>query len=219
MDGTQFVNGAVLLSGGIDSTALTYLLRPKYAITIDYGQVAAPAEIDAAGAVCTELHIHHEIVRVDCAALGAGTMAGDEPIAGSTLRAIAPTPEWWPYRNQLVVTFAAARALALGLTELAVGTVKTDGDDHRDGLPAFFDLMNQLLRLQEGGLGIQASAIGMHSVELVRISKVPMSVLAWSHSCHHSAFACGWCRGCLKHQRVMDDVKHSLPANEDEKPT
>lgn len=42
---------ALLLSGGMDSVSIAWWLRPDVALTIDYGQKPAEAEIDAAGQV------------------------------------------------------------------------------------------------------------------------------------------------------------------------
>ena len=94
------MTAAILLSGGIDSVALAFWQRPSFAITIDYGQRAAEAEIVAARQVSQELGINHEILRIDCSTIGSGDMAGAAPDA------IAPVTEWWPYRNQLLVTLA-----------------------------------------------------------------------------------------------------------------
>ena len=63
---------AILLSGGMDSIALAYWLRPEIAITLDYGQRAAEAEIKAAAKVAGALGIEHSVISVDCSALGSG---------------------------------------------------------------------------------------------------------------------------------------------------
>jgi 7-cyano-7-deazaguanine synthase len=68
---------ALLLSGGMDSVAIAWWKRPDIAITLDYGQKAAEAEIGAAKTICQSLDIEqHHIVRVDCSTLGSGDMAG-----------------------------------------------------------------------------------------------------------------------------------------------
>ncbi len=67
---------AILLSGGMDSIALAYWLRPAFAFTMDYGQAAAAAEIDASVQIAHDLGIDHEVIRVDCSSLGSGDMAG-----------------------------------------------------------------------------------------------------------------------------------------------
>jgi 7-cyano-7-deazaguanine synthase len=183
----------------MDSIALAWWRRPQIAITIDYGQLAAPAEIGAAARVAEEIDARHEVVRANCSGIGSGDMAGGAPDL------LAPVSEWWPYRNQLLVTLAAARGLALGVSSLLVGSVATDSA-HADGTSSFYVALDALMRLQEGEVSVEAPAIGMTTVELVRSSGVPREVLAWAHSCHVGALACGGCRGCVKHYRTMDEL-------------
>ena len=180
----------------MDSAALAWATKPTLAITVDYGQLAAAGEIRAASAICDVLGIRHLIQTVNCAELGSGDMAG-RPAAG-----IAPVPEWWPFRNQLLITIAASVAIREGLGHIQVGSVSSDSA-HADGTPQFFEAMGRLLELQEGGLTIEAPAITQSTVDLCRESGIPFEVLAWSHSCHVSEHACGICRGCTKHRKAM----------------
>lgn len=190
---------ALLLSGGMDSVSLAYWKKPQFAITIDYGQIAARGEIAAAAQVSRELGIQHHVVSVDCSAVGSGDMAGSAPLS------LAPVPEWWPFRNQLLLTLAGATALGLGVTELMIGSVVSDGS-HADGRPDFFSQIDQLMSIQEGGLRVTAPAIAMTAIELARTSGIPRSLLAWSHSCHTGMYACGVCRGCVKHYNTMEEL-------------
>lgn len=190
---------AVLLSGGMDSVSLAYMCRPSVAITIDYGQLAAAGEVRAAAAVADALGMRHEVVEVDLRSLGSGEMVGRQPLS------VSPVPEWWPFRNQMLVTFAAMKGVALGVDRLLLGTVKDDVA-HADGSREFIDAMDSTLRLQEGGLRLEAPAIDLAPVDLVRRSKVPWDVLAWSHSCHVSEYACGVCRGCHKHYETCEAI-------------
>lgn len=190
---------ALLLSGGMDSIAVAYWKRPEIAITINYGQKAADAETAAAVQVATELNLRHEILKIDCTSIGSGDMAGTDPLER------APVPEWWPFRNQLLVTFAAARGMSLGVTEIMTGSVASD-KSHADGRPEFYHALDRLVALQEGEIKVSAPALSMSTAELVRIAKVPRSLLAWSHSCHTGNLACGGCRGCLKHYEVTKDL-------------
>lgn len=190
---------ALLLSGGMDSIALAFWKRPEIAITIDYGQRAAEAEVTAARQVTHELGIQHEVIAIDCTAIGSGDMAGSNALE------IAPVPEWWPFRNQLLVTFAAARGLVLGVTEIMTGSVASDGS-HADGRQGFYQAMDAVTSFQEGGIRVTAPALDMTTPELVRQSGVPREILAWAHSCHTGNLACGHCRGCVKHYQVTKDV-------------
>ncbi len=187
---------ALLLSGGMDSVAIAWWKRPDIAITIDYGQNPAAGEIRAAGAVAATLGIEHRIVRCDLSALGSGDMAGSAPLE------MAPIAEWWPFRNQMLLTVAAMQAVSLGVGRLLIGCLSTDRR-HADGTAEFITAMNCVLYVQEGGLVVEAPAITLTAVELIRHSGIPFEVLAWAHSCHRANEACGVCGGCLKHYATM----------------
>jgi 7-cyano-7-deazaguanine synthase len=126
-------------------------------------------------------------------------------MARSNALDLAPVLEWWPFRNQMLVTLAAMRCVALGTRRLLIGTLRTD-DRHADGRLEFVTSLNALLLQQEGEMTLEAPAIGLTAVELIRKSGVPMEVLAWAHSCHVSEFACGLCRGCRKHYETLRDL-------------
>ncbi|MDP1616525.1 7-cyano-7-deazaguanine synthase [Phenylobacterium sp.] len=190
---------ALLLSGGMDSISIAWWKRPSVAIFVDYGQVPAKAEEAAGRAAAEAIGIRYEVVRADCSALGSGDMAG-KPAA-----AIAPVSEWWPFRNQLILTIAGTAALQLGETELMIGALRTDSQ-HVDGRAEFIDLISRLMSMQEGGLRVSAPAIALSADELVRQSGIPQSVLGWAHSCHKSNLACGQCRGCIKHYETWEAV-------------
>jgi 7-cyano-7-deazaguanine synthase len=198
LDGLEIMN-ALLLSGGMDSIAIAYWCRPDVAITVDYGQLPAAAEIRASAAVAEELSIRHEVIRVDMRELGSGDLAG------RTALDLAPAREWWPYRNQMLVTLAAMRGISLGVSQLLIGTVLSDGF-HTDGSLTFVESLNSLLAMQEGGMTLRAPSISMNTVELIRHSNTPEGLLGWSHSCHMSDMACGVCRGCCKHYNVTRDL-------------
>lgn len=200
---------ALLLSGGIDSVAIAYWCRPPLAITIDYGQSAVKAELRAAATICRQLSIVHNVITADCSCVGVGCML-DRDSARASCALDAPTPEWWPFRNQLLVTLAAARAVTLGFHELLIGTVASD-KRHRDGTSVFIESMSSLLSMQEGGMTLRAPAINLTTNELVARSGIPLSLLAWSHSCHTGNYACGTCPGCLKNQQAWLDLRQQDP--------
>ncbi len=181
----------------MDSTALAYWMHPERGYTLDYGQLSAAGEIRAATQVAESLGIVHEVLTVDCRALGSGDLAGSPNLE------MAPVREWWPFRNQLLVTLAAMRAIGHSVQRLVLGAVSSDGV-HVDGRPEFVGAIDALVALQEGGLRVEAPAIHLTTVELVRQSGIPRELLAWAHSCHTGALACGTCRGCQKHLNVTE---------------
>jgi len=190
---------ALLLSGGMDSIALAWWKRPDLAFTVDYGQLAAAAEIDASAAICGALDIPHTVLRFNAKALGSGDMAGAAPDPN------APSSDWWPYRNQLLVTLVAMKAVASDVQRLWLGTVASDGT-HKDGTPEFFENVSRLLSHQEGSIVVEAPAIGLRTVELIRQSGISRSMLAWAHSCHKADVPCCNCRGCNKYFEVLQEL-------------
>lgn len=190
------MKSALLLSGGMDSIAVAHWLRPDIAITVSYGQLAADAERLASGAVCRSLGIPHEVIELDCRTLGSGDMAGE------VADAHAPASDWWPFRNQLLITVAAMKAIQLQAKALLIGTVSTDSS-HADGSQTFVNAISDLMEAQEGGLKVIAPAAKMTTVELIKSSGTPMSLLAWAHSCHKSNIPCWSCRGCNKYFEVL----------------
>lgn len=186
----------LLLSGGIDSIALAAWKRPSVCLTIDYGQAAAKAELQASAQICRDLGLRHMVFDAAIQGLGSGRMAGESQSPYSQ------HSEFWPFRNQYLVTIAGMAALKSGCTTILLGTVVTD-QRHKDGSPLFLHHLRQTILLQEGELNLEAPGAELTSEELVRRSGVSPSVLAWAHSCHTACLACGDCPGCYKHSGVM----------------
>jgi len=193
---------ALLFSGGIDSTAIAAWQRPDILVTVDYGQAPAGGELRAATAIAERLGLRHQVIRIDCRQLGQGHLAGRE---ASPLGA---APEWWPYRNQWLVTVCAMRFVSEGLRDVLIGTVAGD-EVHRDGRPAFVDALDMLLSLQEGGVRLRAPAIGLRSEDLLERAPGVAGLLPWTFSCHVADQACGQCRGCAKHRMVLGNARRS----------
>lgn len=190
---------ALLFSGGMDSVALAHYRRPDVLITINYGQVVALAEIKAAKYFASELQLPLIILDANFGAVGSGSLANSEPSQGRH-------PEWWPFRNQLLVSVAAAWSVNNGVRKLMIGTVGSDSC-FADGTVEFVQTISRLLAIQEGGLTLDAPAIGMTSVELIRAAQMPVRLLPMCFSCNVSARPCGECRSCLKFIATMNDIE------------
>lgn len=194
----------LLLSGGLDSTSLGALVRPDHCLIVDYGQLASEAEVRAAQQVSLELGLPSSVIHVPAREIGAGLMAGeknDQVLKSNT------TPEWWPFRNQLLVTLAAAWGVTRGYDKILLGTVASDGTRHADGTSQFRTALDALLRLQEGGVRLEAPAANMTAVELIQASGVSEKVLAWTHSCHRASLPCNECPGCIKRAQILEEAQ------------
>lgn len=189
----------LLFSGGLDSTALAALLRPEL-LFVDYGQRPAKSEKAAATRIAELLELQLHAVELGIGDFGAGLLHGGRTVPD------APSPEWWPYRNQFLATAAAAFAIQTGCESVALGSVCGDGERHRDGSADFYRLLNELVSFQEGGVTIDAPAIGLTTEDLLRDSALPDSMLGWTFSCHRSNRPCGSCPGCWKRRRVLSSL-------------
>jgi 7-cyano-7-deazaguanine synthase len=193
-------SSVLLLSGGLDSTALAALERPRLCVAIDYGQRSAQGELRAATAICRQLELPFTELRLDLGGLGGGLLLGEHPLPN------APSPEWWPFRNQILVTAAAGIALRDGLASVTVGSVLGDGDRHVDGRADFYDALDHLLSIQEGGIRVRVPAIEESTVDLLRRSGLGEDILGWTVSCHRASYPCGACPGCWKRHTVLTEL-------------
>lgn len=190
----------LLLSGGMDSSALAYAEKPDCLLCIDYGQLAALSETAAASLVAEAVGKTLHRLRLDARDLGSGVMAGQSPSEGQ------PCAEWWPFRNQFVLTVAAMWGFRRGVDNWLIGTVAGDGESHADGRSDFVQAISGLTAMQEGRVAIHAPALQMTTVELIRSSSIPIELLVATHSCHVSNLACGQCRGCFKREGVLVEL-------------
>ena len=189
----------LLFSGGLDSSALAFWKRPDLCLTVDYGQRPARGEIAAAKALCGELDLRHETLAVDLKTLGSGSLAGE------AASAVGLAEEWWPYRNQMLITLAGMRFLNEGLREIMIGAVRTDL--HADAKAPFIRGINRLMSLQEGRVEVSAPARSLHPLKLLQLSGFPDALLGLTFSCHVMEYPCGRCRGCLKHLDTLTRIK------------
>lgn len=193
------IKRGILLSGGIDSISLAYNLNPEIAYTIDYGQIVAEREIYVSEYICQILNIKHQIIRVDCSSLGSRTLANRKNVE------ISPSDEWWPFRNQLLITLSAMQAIRDGVSEIYLASVKSD-KFHTDGTKKFYNLINETVSFQEGNIKIFCPTLDLYSHELIQYYNVPLELISIAHSCHISNLACGKCSGCLKQLRVKYEI-------------
>jgi 7-cyano-7-deazaguanine synthase len=185
----------LLFSGGIESTCLAFMRRPDICLTIDYGQIVAGSEISAAKNIAEHLELRHEVLTAPLPNLGSGQLAGSAPIAQATI------PEFWPYRNQLLITLAAMKFAGEDELIISIGTAKGDAS-HRDGTPEFIEKMNSLLVMQEGNAKLIAPAATTDSIDLLLASSIDVDVLDMTFSCFLADYPCGRCRGCSKNEHL-----------------
>lgn len=191
------MSSVLLLSGGLDSTALAAILSPDHCLCIDYSQPAAEAEKRAAAQICFELGLRFQRLSLRVRETSEAVMSdsGDD--------AFEAPPANWPFRNQLLITAAAAWTAPRGYQTILIGTVASDSTQQADGTREFVGRVSELLAMQEGGLRVEAPGINLTTEQLISQSSASDQVLAWTHSCHWANTACAQCPGCAKHSEVL----------------
>lgn len=144
-----------LLSGGLDSTVATYMAQEtceiRLALTFDYGQRAAKAEIRAAKITAEKLGIKHRVINLDWlkdisdSALLNKTQNLPHPIetrldadSHESMKAV-----WVPNRNGLFVAVAAAFSEGLGCEYVIAGFNKEEAQSFPDNSRNFINASNK----------------------------------------------------------------------------
>jgi 7-cyano-7-deazaguanine synthase len=136
----------ILLSGGLDSSA--ELLRTVddnvAALFVDYGQVSAPKEAEAATAVAAWVGVPLQRIAIpQLHHCGAGTLANTAPSVGADGRSVEQQQEWFPFRNLLLITVAAMALAREGGGVIRFGSMS---NAYADTTPAFFATAQTALR-------------------------------------------------------------------------
>ncbi len=124
----------VLLSGGLDSTTLAYLLDAYgfqlYALSFRYGQ-RHERELAAARAVARRLDVaEHRIVTVDLAQWGGSSLVGAGDIPSGETQGIPST--YVPMRNLVFLSIAHAYAEAIEADAVAIAVSQVDYSGYPD---------------------------------------------------------------------------------------
>ncbi len=188
----------LMLSGGLDSAAIAAVEKPECALFVDYGQAAAQSERSAAQAVAEHLSIDLEELTIDLSALGSGILTTTPQVAH------APTPEWFPLRNQFLLTIGAAYAAKHGLHAVILGLVAGDDERHADNTARFIASINALVFDQEHHIRILAPYARTPPHELLIGCGLANEILQQTVSCYAGNSECGECAGCRRRRGVLE---------------
>lgn len=197
----------LLLSGGIDSTVLLYWLLDKNydvnTIHINYGQKSFKGEKNAILSlnICKENHFTLDIPHVS--EIGMGSLVGELP------NVIESREEWFvkeyfPNRNMILISIAAAYAYKLGCNKIALGVVGQNS--YSDTSVEFIDSIKKAL-ISSFGADYQIIAPFVNSKrevvveEAVRL-KVPLTK---TFSCNALGNRhCLFCTSCIEREKTID---------------
>jgi 7-cyano-7-deazaguanine synthase len=159
----QMTKGVILLSGGLDSSALlAYVLSTRVAaedliaLSLKYGQKHGGQEIPAAWFICKHYGVRdHRILHVESHLFDGAqsTLVGEMlPNPHMTYQEIAqsdpgPSPTYVPFRNGIFISMATALALSIGAEEIYMGVHAEDARNwaYPDCTPEFTGAMANAL--------------------------------------------------------------------------
>ena len=215
-------NIIVLLSGGLDSSTLAYLVSKKsksysknrvFILTFDYGQ-RHKKELKSASVLAKKVSaVEHKTVKLDLTLWGGSALTDlkmsvpkkqnlfkskDEKL---TIKSIPNT--YVPARNTIFLSLALAYAEAVKATEIYIGVNSLDYSGYVDCRPEFIRKFQELVKVATvaGSKGnvikIKTPLINMTKSEIIKLGQklgVDWSV-TWS--CYLGGkLACGLCDSC-----------------------
>lgn len=203
----------VLLSGGLDSAvnlALAARYRaPVFALTFDYGQRAARAEVRAARKLCSFYGVEHRVVALPWfrellprALAKAGSRLPSRPDDANAV--------WVPNRNGVFVAVAAAFAEALGAPVVVAGFNAEEAAQFPDNSPPFVAACNRSLRYSAARpVKVVSYTISADKTAVVRKGLRLGVPLEYVYPCYgEGPRPCGRCASCRRTAAALTNAGH-----------
>lgn len=219
----------VLISGGLDSSTLAYLVSKKnrvFTLTFDYGQ-KHKKELQSASKISKLIGaVEHKVVKFDLTKWGGSALTDsrikipqNRNLFEMTKRSIPNT--YVPARNTIFLSFAIAYAEVIGASEIYIGVNSVDYSGYVDCRPVFIRTFQELAKVATVN-GVSGRAVKIKT-PLIKMSKSEIVALGnklgvdWklTWSCYMGGkIACGLCDSCqlrLKGfmlARIKDPLKY-----------
>lgn len=201
----MIVNQAVvLLSGGMDSTAVLHWAKPVYpkllALLFDYGQPNRDQELYAAGRSARELGVPTiNVVLADALPRGRGILKGVQDHDGLTE---GLSPAFVPGRNLLFITSAAAHGSVYfpnGNFDIVIGANEQDAKRFPDcSLGALVKLAQALRHGVAREVNVVAPYVDRTKEQILRsLDSAAIEAVRHSWSCYRNVGPCGTCSPCV----------------------
>lgn len=199
----------VLLSGGLDSTvALAMAVKSSQdveALTVNYGQ-RHRREIGSARCIAALYGVKQTEVDVS-PALFSGSALTDLPFVPDG-HATEPDSTYVPARNTVLLALAAARAEAVGATNIIIGANAADNAGYPDCRREFIEAYRRVLNLGTcSNVWISTPLLSMSKAEILRRAReldVPVH-LTWS--CYRGGdIPCARCGACDELSRAKREL-------------
>jgi 7-cyano-7-deazaguanine synthase len=223
-----------VLSGGLDSTVLTYALCEKYGankvytIAFDYNQKQRE-ELNRAAQTASYLNIAmHKVVDLTMLgdiARGVSTNISGSDIDMPTIKDVIGNPQpvtYIPYRNMILNSIAMSYAESIGAQFIFTGVQSTDEYGYWDTTKSFVDSMNSVSALnRKKQIRLVAPFGKLSKEEEIAIALQLNTPVKFEHTltCYNpnkNGESCGICPSCAERlnafikNKVRDPVAYSV---------
>ncbi|MDD4169769.1 MAG: 7-cyano-7-deazaguanine synthase QueC [Desulfotomaculaceae bacterium] len=216
----------VLLSGGLDSAVSLAHGRQEsevaLCLTFNYGQHAAPKEIEAASNLAAYYHLSHQIVDLPFL----GEITGTALVQGET---VLPEPElallddpvaagasasqvWVPNRNGLFINIAAAFAESYGAGLVVAGFNREEAATFPDNSADFVRAANSALSYSTlNQVKVVSYTQLLSKADIVKLGMRRQVPFQYIWSCYRGGEKmCGRCESCLRFKRAAQEAALAL---------
>jgi len=217
-----------ILSGGLDSTVLTYYLVDKYgsenvfALTFYYNQ-KHQFEIEKASKTCQKLNIQHKII--DISFLGdivapVSALSSKSSIDVPELKDVLGDPQpitYVPFRNTILLSLALSFAESNGCEKVFYGAQKNDLYGYWDTTEEYVNKLNDLIQLnRKHKITVEAPFTNFTKADEIKLGLKLNVDFKDTNSCYtpnEKGEACGVCPTCKERLKGFEDnnIKDPIP--------
>ena len=216
----------VLISGGIDSTTMTAIVKNRgfklYALSFDYGQRHRYELLSAKKVAKYFGAVEHRIIKIDLKSFGGSALTGDIDVPKN--RNINPKSKdipvtYVPARNTIFLSYALAWAEVLKVHNIFIGVNAIDYSGYPDCRPEYIKAYQKMadLATKEGVEGrlikIRTPLVNMNKAEIIK-KGIELGVdYLITHSCYNptDGLACGRCDSCLLRKKGFKEAGERDP--------
>ena len=185
-----------LLSGGLDSTLLTYLLNEEdvvqYPLFINYGQLNFEKELNSCKRNCSTIGVPAPQV-VDVRGFGKTIESG---LTNNQLD--VNLDAFLPNRNAIFLLIASSYAYKKQCSHIAIGLLNEEKSIFPDQTRSFLDTMENTLSISLGrSISILSPLMSLTKGDVISLAKT--KGVSGTYSCHAGGEEpCGKCISCLE---------------------
>ncbi len=201
----------IVYSGGLDSTVLLHLLKregkAQAALLVDYGQ-KHKKELEYAKTNCRKLGVPFEVADLtslkplfgDCSLTNDSEAVPDGGYREESMKSTVV-----PNRNMIMISVAAARAIAVGANEVAYAAHAGDHAIYPDCRPEFADALDGVLALcHYEPIKLLRPFVGMTKADIVELGAELGVDFSLTWSCYKGGeIHCGTCGTCTERREAF----------------